>query len=159
MSKNEIKLINSHAFIGLHKLKELHLHHNELMKIDDDFAEKFAPLSQLKILIIGKNRVKELSVNALVHLENLEELYLHHNDLRKVRARQFHKNKRLRKLNLSMNRIEIVDEQAFVGIEFLEELNLSNNKLNIINSNTFASLRQLKKLNLKFNLGPLDAFE
>ena len=79
--------------------------------------------------------------------------------IRKVRARQFQKNKRLRKLNLSMNRIENVDEQAFVGMEFLKELNLRNNKLNRINSNTFASLRQLKKLNLKFNLGPLDAFE
>ena len=91
LSKNEIKLIESRAFIGLHKLKELHLHHNELMKIDGDFAEKFAPLSQLKILIIGKNRLKELSVNALVLLENLEELYLHHNQLSRIRARQFHK--------------------------------------------------------------------
>ena len=104
-------------------------------------------LTQLKILKLNGNQIKELPPNLLSRLTSLETLYLNNNRLTDFPTTT---NSRLTKLYLNQNEISSLPADIN-NYSALQELNLSNNKLESL-SNAIGQLTALESLSITSNI-------
>ena len=108
----------------LPKLEVLDLTHNELIQIP-----RHLPKS-LRFLHLGYNKLQDIQGNSFSTLKKLKELYLDHNQIRRITPQSFHGDSEeevtlanLDKLSLKKNRIQSVAPKAFENLISLTALN------------------------------------
>lgn len=126
----------------LHNLMDLDLYMNAITEIP---STAFAPNPKLKRLDLSFNQLRSLDHFPSDHLQNLEELYLIGNKIRRITALQ-HMPK-LQMLELGDNRIRQIENLHH--LTSLQSLWLGRNKITHISN--LDALSQLKKLSLQSN--------
>nr|CAI5829443.1 unnamed protein product [Callosobruchus analis] len=103
---NDLRAMNSHAFIGRKKLKILFLNDSNIEFIQN---KTFNGLKELEVLHLEGNRLGELHGYEFEGLESLKEIFLQN------------------------NRITSIDNKTFGGLRKLRVLKLDHNRLNVYN--------------------------
>ena len=164
---NAMRRVEIKAFNGLHYLKELDLHNNNL-EFEDSFPKSvFAPISKsLEVLDIRRNLLGDLSqidypvsVGELIGLRELRIDCLKNKSL----PMEYGKLKNLTKLSFADGRkeVELIRDDMFVAVSKAGITDLSLAELNIetFGSHTFSWLPKLKTLDLSNNLYFFDRVE
>ena len=149
ISNNIIENIDSSAFMGKLRVKEIYISWNNIVYI---YPETFLCTPNLTSLSLANNRLLELqnglmfSGNSLKILDisycsisridettikygvsNLEELYLQHNKIAYVSCDSFNSLHSLKTLNIGYNNLHSIEMEIFVPLRTLIELRLENN--------------------------------
>jgi Leucine-rich repeat (LRR) protein len=122
LSVNSIKEIEPNAFSHLNKLKHLYLDNTQLT------SDQIFP--------------------ALVHLVNLEQLFLRCNNMDSFEWLKNIRLPRLRVLNLRYNKVARLSKQTFATLPGLVNLDLGDNEIMEIEAGAFDGLINLRVLNL-----------
>ena len=107
--------------------------------------------SQLVLLDLSRNKVKNISETSLLDLFNLKYLKLGQNQLIKIENRTFLNLIKLIELDLSNNHLMNLDQSLLKSSPFLLKLNLSSNKLKFLDKELFWNLKELVSLDLSYN--------
>ena len=113
----------------------------------------------IKTIQVSNNNFTIISMNRLLHLTSLEELFLDHNGLTEVNETCFKVPdlvgatcmRSLRKIIFNDNNINNIAANAFEDLESLKMLTLANNYLSSLTRNIFTGLWNLQYLNLAGN--------
>jgi Leucine-rich repeat (LRR) protein len=141
IGENEIKEINQNS-ISNHDLQYLFIHKNQIHKID---KEALLHLNDLQNLSFSGNQLKVIEN---IFPKTLTRLSLHDNQIEKIDPKAFSHLEMLETLLLQNNKIELINFELPVS---LKALNFGNNNLKTINSDAFKSLKDLKILHLENN--------
>ncbi|XP_050421139.1 chaoptin [Adelges cooleyi] len=178
LSDNSINLLESEAFkeIG-HSLQYLKLAHAFSSSFKSVPGDAFRYLSDLKYMDLSNNHLQHLReaafhfqtnlrtlklqdcmIDALPsgtfqseYHDDLEELYLSSNALKKIDERTFDSLKSLSKIHLDENRIIRIEKHAFTNLESLRWLILRGNKIDKVDNEAFQNLPYLQELDLAYN--------
>lgn len=82
---------------------------------------------------------------------SVKELYLSHNNIRKIKS-AFDLYKNLILLDLASNNLQMLGEKNFIANSRMETILLMYNNISDIQPNTFSGLIALKKLDLSYNI-------
>ncbi|XP_066145146.1 matrix-remodeling-associated protein 5-like [Euwallacea fornicatus] len=106
--------------------------------------------SQAEILDVGQNQISELTDKTFLELglTNLKLLNLSHNAIRQIHFNAFAGMENLKTLDLSYNAIEYFTDSWFRSLPGLEELYLKGNKLRSINEEPLINIENLKVLDI-----------
>lgn len=175
LSYNSFVVLPSHGFTSLRRLRELHLHDNDISMVTD---RALTGLKHLQIFDLSNNKVvalppelfrdaagviKEIylqnnTISVLApglfsNLNHLLSLDLSHNHLTSawINASTFSGLIRLVLLNLAHNRITKLDPTFFKDLYTLQILNLGHNQIETIPADTFAPMNNLHTLILSYN--------
>ncbi|XP_033321178.1 uncharacterized protein LOC117217588 isoform X3 [Megalopta genalis] len=140
LQHNLLTKIENSNFSQLTKLVFLDLYDNQIEKICN-----FEILENLRVLLIGKNRIK--NIEGMTHLSKLEVLDLHGNQI--LQVSDLENLTSLKVLNLAGNNIKAIGYHDFQGLTSLKELNLRRNKIKKLLG--FGETPQLQKLYLSNN--------
>ncbi|XP_064596346.1 leucine-rich repeat-containing G-protein coupled receptor 4-like [Liolophura sinensis] len=171
---NGIRTLNR-TFSGLNELRILDLQNNKLSSL----GHSLGGLKKLEKLDISSNNLRHFPKDDLKDLENLVDLSLHGNRIKKIQDGAFDKANKIERLCLSQNPIktfELLNAPAFKPIgnslkhldlkktnlpsapvnlfketRSLESLDISSNKFKDIPNGAFSSLNSLKVLKLGSN--------
>ncbi|KAG5668652.1 hypothetical protein PVAND_016586 [Polypedilum vanderplanki] len=105
----------------------------------------------LRDLWLDKLEIELVTDKTFNDCQNLESLYLSHNDLRELPVASFAKNSKLKLLDLGKNHLKDIPNGIFTTLAALEHLYLDENHLKLLNSDWFATLVNLKELKLAKN--------
>lgn len=98
--------------------------------------------SNLHILDIESNNIKDLALGTFDHFTELEELNLSNNKINNLHENMFVNLKKLQNLNIGNNDIDQLLPNIFGELKNLEKLELIGNKLNQLNGNIFGENNQ-----------------
>ncbi|XP_017891797.2 leucine-rich repeat-containing protein 49 [Ceratina calcarata] len=140
LQHNLLTRIENSSFFQLSKLVFLDLYDNQIERICN-----FEVLENLRVLLIGKNRIKK--IEGLKQLSKLEVLDLHGNQI--VQISDLNNLASLKVLNVAGNNIKTIGQHDFRGLASLKELNLRRNKIKRLSG--FDETLQLQKLYLSNN--------
>ncbi|XP_031355788.1 uncharacterized protein LOC116180095 [Photinus pyralis] len=113
--------------------------------------EMFIASRRLQHLDLSSNGFKNLEKSVFIHLQDLESLHLHHNDLESLEQDMFKGLNKTLLLNCSSNRIKSLQPNVFVELVSLRSLDLARNGLVKIETGAFHSLPELRFLDLSEN--------
>lgn len=99
---NDLRAVQSHAFIGRKRLKVLFLNNSN---IDTIHNRTFNGLKELEVLHMDGNKLKDLRGHEFEGLDGLRELFLEHNRIASIHNSTFQLMRQLRILRLDHNRI------------------------------------------------------
>lgn len=133
--RNDIVEVNENAFSGSNYLEKLVLSSNEIRRLK---ANVFRSLPALTELDLKKNRVEDLGV-VFQNLTQLEILELSFNKIKQLNSSTFWGINSLEILDLSNNRIEVIHLDVFETNQNLKAVNLANNKLQSLDLKIFSS--------------------
>ncbi|KAM0680779.1 hypothetical protein GINT2_001053 [Glugoides intestinalis] len=136
-----IRLMKNIRELGITEFKELE-------KIPDLL---FDDLTNLELLSLGRNNIKELQPNIFEKLQKLKSLYLYDNKLTEIPSCVFDGLVNLKSLGLENNNIKELQPNIFNNLQKLESLDLSKNKLTEFPSCVFDDLTNLESLSLQNN--------
>ncbi|XP_068550169.1 osteomodulin [Anas acuta] len=146
LSHNKIKfhMIDHGVFAKLSHLVQLHLQHNEL----EEFP--FPLPSSLERLLLGFNKISQLSGNALEGLPNITMLDLCNNflDDSVLKGKRFSVLKNLMQINLCNNKLETMPPDLPSSLMYLS---LENNSISYIPENYFSRLPKIIALRMSHN--------
>ncbi|KAM9182493.1 osteomodulin [Mergus octosetaceus] len=146
LSHNKIKfhMIDHGVFAKLSNLLQLHLQHNEL----EEFP--FPLPSSLERLLLGFNKISQLSGNALEGLPNITMLDLCNNflDDSVLKGKRFSVMKNLMQINLCNNKLETMPPDLPSSLMYLS---LENNSITYIPENYFSRLPKIIALRMSHN--------
>ncbi|KGL86222.1 Asporin, partial [Charadrius vociferus] len=146
LSHNKIKfhMIDHGVFAKLSNLVQLHLQHNEL----EEFP--FPLPSSLERLLLGFNKISQLSGNALEGLPNITMLDLCNNflDDSGLKGKPFSNTKNLMQLNLCNNKLQTMPPDLPSSLMYLS---LENNSISYIPENYFNRLPKIIALRMSHN--------
>ncbi|KFV88068.1 Asporin, partial [Struthio camelus australis] len=146
LSYNKIKfhMIDHGVFAKLSNLVQLHLQHNEL----EEFP--FPLPSSLERLLLGFNKISQLSRNALEGLPNITMLDLCNNflDDSALKGKHFSILKNLMQINLCNNRLQTMPPDLPPSLMYLS---LENNSISYIPENYFSRLPKIIALRMSHN--------
>ena len=113
--------------------------------------------SNLIVLIMTSQQVRELDTTSLKNYSNLEKLYLDGNNLKTIQAGAFSKQQHLTLLDLKENKLDNISAETFRGLGSLTSLRLDHNKLQKIYRGGFSFMPMIKYIDLSFNeIGDLE---
>jgi len=149
---NKIHHIAPQAFSGLTKdLIRLNLGRNQIYKEGIPYRA-FQKLSNLQILEMSDNQIRDIKPEGFKGLENLDQLVLNYNNLSRLDANWFKGLDNLHDLKLCNNKIASIDDDAFDGLEeTLESLELTENKLTTFPSHALRPIHKLVTLHIDHN--------
>lgn len=150
LSNNQLTTLPERIFAGLSNLEILYLDHNPLRQLR---AGVFDDLTSLKTLSLNYNDLTTLPEGIFSRLSNLEKLSLSNNHGLQLRAGMFDELTHLKTLSLNHNDLTTLPEGIFSRLRNLEELNLIGNRLTTLPEGIFSGLRNLKELTLQSNPG------
>lgn len=101
---NDLRSIQSHAFIGRKRLKILFLNNSN---IDTIHNKTFNGLKELEVLHLDGNKLQDIKGYEFEGLESLRELFLQHNRISTISNSTFQGLRHLRVLKLDHNRITV----------------------------------------------------
>lgn len=107
-------------------------------------------MRQLRHLILGKNKLEKILINAFKVLESLETLDLHNNQITEIHENAFSHLVGLKELILEINRFVRIKSHTFKVLHNLRQLSFRKNIIEQIYSNAFKKLSQLKVWLTKF---------
>ncbi|XP_008942567.1 PREDICTED: osteomodulin [Merops nubicus] len=146
LSHNKIKspMIDHGVFAKLSNLVQLHLQHNEL----EEFP--FPLPSSLERLLLGFNKISQLSGEALEGLPNITMLDLCNNflDDSVLKGKPFSNTKNLMQLHLCNNRLQTMPPDLPSSLMYLS---LENNSISYIPENYFNRLPKIIALRMSHN--------
>ncbi|XP_061717880.1 connectin-like [Cydia pomonella] len=148
LTKNQIIVINKHAFNNLPNLTVLTLDEN---KIKELVTETFYELPVLQKLYLTNNSISVIQDGAFRHLVNLAELELDRNNIVTLKKECFDGLANLKRLDLRKNKLAVLESFTFTELWNLQELLLDYNEIYILAQRTFDGLSLLKKLSLSHN--------
>nr|WNA22118.1 Toll-like receptor 3 [Altica viridicyanea] len=119
---NDLRSLNSHAFIGRKRLKILFLNNSNIETIHN---RTFNGLKDLEIIHLNNNRISELYGYEFDGLESLLEIHLQHNRITNINNNTFTSLHKLRVLKIDHNRLIIYNMWNLPST--LIEVTLSNN--------------------------------
>ncbi|KAG5879278.1 hypothetical protein JTB14_008954 [Gonioctena quinquepunctata] len=126
----------------------LDLQNNSIRKINDVNWKQF---SELKELILNKNHISVIPVDALQYQTKLKILELNRNKIKVIEALNFKSLEHLRTLKLKRNQISELKDGAFYGLMEIDKLILDYNLLKVISKSWLYGLEALKGLSLSHN--------
>ncbi|XP_013417198.1 chaoptin [Lingula anatina] len=148
LANNKLDKLPRRFLATFKQLKELDLSQNNMSSIVfEPPGEHSYQLIKLKLTGMG---LKALPAG-LVHLVNLQELYVAHNLLASIPQSLWTSLSKLRKLDLSDNIFEQIPVEFLQNHQLLSEIKMSNNKLRAVPAYVFKNQSQLKTLALKGN--------
>lgn len=133
--RNNIIEVNENAFSGLNYLEKLVLSSNEIRRLKINVFKHVPALTELDL---KKNRIEDIG-SALQNLTQLEILELSFNKIKQLNVDTFLNIKYLEILDLSNNRIEFIDIDVFATNLHLKAVNLANNKLSNLDLKIFSA--------------------
>ncbi|CAM9274203.1 unnamed protein product, partial [Ectocarpus fasciculatus] len=152
MDHNPITHLPAGLFSGLSSLEVLRMRDLHLAEVEDDL---FSGLSALKELYLYENQVdmSEPSILALPptlfrDTHNLEELWIHTNNIVELDPDQFLGLTKLLFLHLDLNPIKVLEDGIFSGLSSLETLRLRGLDVSEVPEGVFNGLTALKNLYL-----------
>ncbi|CAF4831254.1 unnamed protein product [Pieris macdunnoughi] len=148
LTKNQIVVLNRHAFYNLPNLTVLTLDENKIKKLE---TETFFELPALQKLFLTSNNITVIEDGAFKHLVNLLELELDRNNISDLKKECFDGLANLKRLDLRRNKIAILNSFTFIELWNLQDLLLDYNEIYELAQRTFDGLSQLKKLSLSYN--------
>lgn len=101
---NDLRSLNSHAFIGRKRLKVLFLNNSNIEYIQN---RTFNGLKDLEVLHLDGNRIGELYGYEFEGLESVTEMYLQRNRITTISNTTFAELRKLKVLRLDHNRLNI----------------------------------------------------
>ncbi|CAG9581235.1 unnamed protein product [Danaus chrysippus] len=125
----------------------INLTHNSI----DNLLYTFGFYTQLTILDISYNRVRDLGSKNFDNNLEMTHLNVSHNALKQLDKDTFVGLKRLLDLDLSDNDISSIHPQIFKDLSVIERLDLSSNMLVTFEADTFEPLSSLRILSLRNN--------
>ncbi|XP_063071211.1 toll-like receptor 13 [Engraulis encrasicolus] len=150
-SNNKIKQVTCSDFSNHTVLARLYLYKNHIDKISKC---TFHYLPNLKLLLLGSNRLLTVRNAFKGHLPKLKTLDLHSNKITKLHDGTFSKLSALQYLRIYDNQINSISKNAFDGLVHLKELVLTANHLKqsaFSDPRIFNGLQNLELLNLNDN--------
>ncbi|CAM9533530.1 unnamed protein product [Ectocarpus sp. 12 AP-2014] len=152
MDHNPIAQLPAGLFSGLSSLELLRMRDLHLAEVEEDL---FSGLSALRELYFYENQVdlSEPSVLALPptlfrDTQNLEELWIHTNNIVELDPEIFSGLTKLSFLHLDLNPIKVLEDGLFSGLSSLETLRLRGLDVSEVPEGTFNGLSALKNLYL-----------
>ena len=149
------------SFNRLHSFPEISHADIKYLKLNDNIFECITDemfrdsdgsgASQLVLLDMSRNEIKNISATSFLDLLNLEYLKLSQNQLIKIENGTFINLIKLIELDLSRNHLTKLDKSLLKSSRFLLKLNLSSNKLEFLERELFMNLKQLVNLDISNN--------
>lgn len=170
LDNNEISNIHPDAFSKLPHLRDLYLQGNQLKNIYANwFLESTNSLRTLDLsdniityiesktfsllpvnyIFLKNNSISRIDAEAFDQLENLFELDLSYNKLKKIQPGWFHKST-IDYLDISNNQVTTIETNAFISLP-VTHIFLQNNNIANINTQAFSNLQRLNLLNISGN--------
>ncbi|XP_017541287.1 leucine-rich repeat transmembrane neuronal protein 4 isoform X1 [Pygocentrus nattereri] len=148
LDHNYINAVDSQAFQGVRRLKELILSSNKITQLENS---TFHTIPNLRNLDLSYNKLQVLQPNQFQGLRKLLSLHIRSNSLKVVPMRVFQDCRNLEFLDLGYNRLRSLTRNAFAGLLKLTELHLEHNQFSKINFSHFPRLNNLRALYLQWN--------
>uniref|UniRef100_W5NGU1 Leucine-rich repeat transmembrane neuronal protein 4-like n=1 Tax=Lepisosteus oculatus TaxID=7918 RepID=W5NGU1_LEPOC len=148
LDHNYITTVDSNAFHGIRRLKELILSSNRITQVHN-FT--FHSVPNLRNLDLSYNKLQVLQLGQFRGLRKLLSLHLRSNSLRSIPIRVFQECRSLEFLDLGYNRLRSLTRTTFIGLQKLTELHLEHNQFSKINFFLFPRLANLRALYLQWN--------
>ncbi|XP_030621089.1 leucine-rich repeat transmembrane neuronal protein 4, partial [Chanos chanos] len=148
LDHNYISTVDSQAFQGVRRLKELILSSNKITQLENN---TFHTIPNLRNLDLSYNKLQVLQPNQFQGLRKLLSLHIRSNSLKTVPMRVFQDCRNLEFLDLGYNRLRSLTRNAFAGLLKLTELHLEHNQFSKINFSHFPRLNNLRALYLQWN--------
>ncbi|XP_042588300.1 leucine-rich repeat transmembrane neuronal protein 4-like [Cyprinus carpio] len=148
LDHNQIVFVDSRAFQGVRRLKELILSSNRISQLHN---VTFHGVPNLRSLDLSYNKLQELQPGQFFGLRKLQNLHLRSNGLTTIPVRAFLECRSLEFLDLGYNRLRVLTRTAFLGLSRLMELHLEHNQFSRINFFLFPRLANLRALYLQWN--------
>ncbi|VDD79123.1 unnamed protein product [Mesocestoides corti] len=104
-----------------------------------------------KDLFLEHNNIRRIDPERLYHLKHLETLLLSHNAILELHSGTFKHLHNLKSLLLSSNGLRCIHPDAFVGLKKLRVLILQNNAISTLANSTFRDLGRINNLALGQN--------
>lgn len=147
VQNQQLRSIQSYAFISLYFLDMLDLSRNKLSVIGE---HTLAGLTRMRRLALNNNCLKSIHMMTLRNKTGLKTLILGKNLLTEI-PKTFIYLLNLEELNIKQNRIVRVENSTFKNIRNLAYISLDNNKIETIGNDVFSTLPSLKRLSMKGN--------
>lgn len=148
LDMNGIFHVNTAAFRGLHKLKDLSLKHNSIRHFD---PRLLSDLTSLETLDVGDNKLEVMTNEMFLSQRQLKKLNLKKNNIEQLYEGTLTNCPRLVTLNLEDNILSTLPQGLFSNSVKLKEIYLARNKLMFVLSWTFRYLYNLEVLDLSNN--------
>lgn len=168
IENNHIPHIQGNSFSGLLNLIWLTLKYNEIRSFDFDVLRDTPMLEILNIegngltriskpipklpyltwLVLNKNQIELIEVDAFENLKNLEALILRENNLMDVHEDTFKFNTKMLEIDLAVNSLTFIRPGLFRGLRNLKKIDISANSIKTLPVTLFHNLRSLNSLNL-----------
>ncbi|XP_043097477.1 leucine-rich repeat-containing protein 15 [Puntigrus tetrazona] len=149
LSNNRLSLLPSAIFLNLPSLTHISLYENQLSRL---MPETFGPmalqelwlydnllthlednvfnnLTEIRLLVLSRNRIQHISPGAFNGLMELEEISLHTNRLTSIQAGIFKGLPKLTNISIENNQIQRIPIKLLDGVSHLHLLELQNNSL------------------------------
>ncbi|OWR42576.1 putative toll [Danaus plexippus plexippus] len=162
-SVNQFVLMPENGFMALRRLKELHIHDNEISMVAD---KALSGLKQLQIIDLSNNKIVALPQDLFRDCRPvIKEIYLQNNSISVLSPSLFANLDQLLALDLSNNHltstwinentftglIRMIDAYALNGLYVLSLLSIDNNHLEELHPEAFRNTSSLQDLNLNGN--------
>ena len=179
---NRIKVLTDRGFGRLHRLQNLNLRHNLIVRAEETSLAGLGELSRLDLsnnqlvalparffqavkstlteLYLQNNSISVIPPGLFSGLSQVTVLDLSHNEVTShwIGPNTFSDMSKLLSLDLSYNKLTRIDATAFRALYTLQSLSLQHNEIESLAENAFAANRNLHTLSLSGNrLTSLDA--
>ena len=146
LDHNRLRSLHRNALRNCSSLQDLALNNNLLQEV----PKSIRPLTLLRTLDIGENKITDIRAKDFDGLHNLYGLRLAGNGIRKLADEVFETISTLQVLNLAHNEIRKLNQTVFNPLKDLRMLRLDNNQLEDING-LLQSQAELQWLNVSAN--------
>lgn len=129
-------------------LQELWLYDNMLTHLEENV---FSNLTEIRLLVLSRNRIQHISPGAFNGLMKLEEISLHTNRLISIEAGIFKDLPKLANISIENNQIQHIPIKLLDGVSRLNLLELQNNSLPNLQKEFLNSLSKVDNIILSQN--------
>ena len=148
LGRNQLSVIDEHAFDGLDGLNVLKLDDNRFTAVP---SQSFAVIPHLFELHLGQNGIQSLEGDVFRDLNRLSVLDLNGASVYNLSEYAFRGLRRLKVLRLGKNALDTLPGSALQSLRHLEELYLNHNFIETIGSHALAGLSMLQTIDVSYS--------
>ncbi|VBB31532.1 unnamed protein product [Acanthocheilonema viteae] len=147
LSENMLTKVPS--FKELFNLRQIHLNHNKISKIE---TLAFSSNKKLQLISLQNNQITAMSRNSFDSLDELVILNLANNAIKKIERVMLDGMRNLQQLNLRNNSLSVLENLTFTSVSQITTLDLAHNDIHTIEKNVFTPFKDIFWLDLSSNL-------